>query len=244
MRAWLDTLSSGVHCKARERNVPEANPTVRGTMNRLLALAPLCLLLTRSSLAAPSCPENVFGTCGIRRSTMAADRDSCSDCTSFACRTLVSQYDIPAGLLRASASSVGEGNFSTSLLVQDDFKVIGPAPGTPLSLTAHLSVNLTQTEAVMYDLRTGQNASANADPGPLTTDLTLDIATLADQDFRLGFGMQARVGPIGGVGYGEARLSFGGLPAGAVVISCNGYVGNNPVPTRQTSWGRLKQIYR
>jgi hypothetical protein len=147
-------------------------------------------------------------------------------------------------MFRVRANSGGEGNFLTNFFVLDDFKVIGPTPGAPVSLTARLSVSLTDAEAAVYDMSTGLNASANADPGPLTTDLTLDIAAFADQDFQLGFYMLARTGPIGGAGYGVARLSFGGLPAGAVVVSCNGYVGDNPVPTRQTSWGRLKQFYR
>jgi len=75
--------------------------------------------------------------------------------------------------------------------------------------------------------------------------LALDISALADQGFRLQFYLSATVPlGLGGMGFGEARLSFSGLPAGAVVTSCNGYLGGNPVPTRLTSWGRLKQIYR
>jgi len=214
-------------------------------MNRRLALATLCLFLTSPSWAAPGCPENLLGSaCGSRRSTMAVDGDSCRVCNDFGCAALVSHYDIPSGTFEVRANSFGEGNYQTNSFVLDDFKVIGPAPGTPVSLTAHLSVNLTDAEAAVYDMSTGLNASANANPGPLTTDLTLDIATFADQDFRLGILMLARTGPIGGAGNGVARLSFGGLPAGAVVVSCNGYVGDNPVPTRQTSWGRLKRIYR
>jgi len=147
-------------------------------------------------------------------------------------------------MFEVRANSFGEGYYQTNFFVLDDFKVIGPAPGASVSLTAHLSVNLTDAEAAFYDMRTGLNASANADLGSLTTDLTLDIATFADQAFRLGITMLVRTGPIGGAGCGVARLSFGGLPAGAVVVSCNGYVGDNPVPTRQTSWGRLKQFYR
>jgi hypothetical protein len=37
-------------------------------------------------------------------------------------------------------------------------------------------------------------------------------------------------------------LQFTGLPAGAVVHSCQGY--DLPVPTRVESWGRVKALYR
>ncbi len=42
----------------------------------------------------------------------------------------------------------------------------------------------------------------------------------------------------------EARLGFPDLPAGATIRSCKGFTTEVPTRAMQTSWGRLKAIYR
>jgi hypothetical protein len=39
-------------------------------------------------------------------------------------------------------------------------------------------------------------------------------------------------------------FSFANVPAGAAIVSCNGYVSDRAVPVRATTWGQLKTLYR
>jgi hypothetical protein len=42
----------------------------------------------------------------------------------------------------------------------------------------------------------------------------------------------------------DAYLTFTALPPGGMIVSCQGYPAGPVLPTRQTSWGRVKRLYR
>jgi hypothetical protein len=44
--------------------------------------------------------------------------------------------------------------------------------------------------------------------------------------------------------HAEGSLFFGGLPPGAVVVSCGGYSSDSQTKLRASTWGRLKLLYR
>ena len=201
------------------------------------------LVLAAPAMAGPICPSNNMNACTIASSILPADSRTCSVCDIYGCSSVNAHYDIPGASLNVSVSVYGEGGNAGGVVVQDDFHVIGVASGTPLTFTAHLLVGLTNANANLTDAF-GHTASATTDTNPLQTELTLEVAALAGEPFRLVFELQATGDAVSGTGSGTGHFSFSGIPQGAAVASCNGYVSDPLVPTHVTSWGRLKSMYR
>ena len=74
--------------------------------------------------------------------------------------------------------------------------------------------------------------------------LTLSVRLTVGQPKIIVSSLAIRTAP-GGYHEGEwrGRLRFSGVPAGARVVSCQGY-GDTAVPVRPTTWGKLKAMYR
>ncbi len=143
----------------------------------------------------------------------------------------------------------------------DDYDLTGVPAGTPVSLTAELTVD----GAVWTDGCGGSGCGgyysvdflhAADSLGVLHADhlftgrldhhdvLAMPITITAGQPERLHVRAHGGRSP-GGAHQSEANcvLRFRGLPAGVDVVSCKGFPGM-AVPTVPTSWGRLKSIYR
>lgn len=208
------------------------------------ALILFALLLAGTAAADTSCPSNRMTLRLAVQSSLPADTRTSSVCDPYGCADAEVGYDIPAGFLHASASSSGATGTGGDVLVQDDFKLIGLASGTPASLVIHLDLARSGyftahvRDALGNDLAQSGDGS---DDSPV--NMTLDMATLAGQPFRLQFELVVFNHYIGD-GSVSAQFSFTGVPPGAAVVSCNGYVSDHTVPARAMNWGRLKAMYR
>ena len=204
----------------------------------------LSLLLAAAASADPNCPPNQFYGLGgpVKSSTLPKDSMSTDVCELFTCGTFSARYDIPLGSFHVSTVGGIVDVISFKVVAQDDFRVTGLPPGSPVSVVAHLSVTLLKAGAHLKDAA-AHDASALADLDPVVTDLSLPIAATAEQPFLLQVELSSILDSAGGAN-GAGTLSFSGLPPGATVVSCNGYVGDQSTLARATSWGKLKRIYR
>jgi hypothetical protein len=157
-------------------------------------------------------------------------------------------YDIPHGTLEAhGAGNPWNGDCGFALMVKDEFQVIGPTPGTPLTFFAELMVDgRIETEGEVYaGIGEGWVSAYGLDTrtaGPVSATIRLPLQCLAGEAFVLAVEM----GAIGGENEGNAHavsvLRFSGLPNTASVTSCQNY--DLPVPAWHNTWGRLKATYR
>jgi len=180
------------------------------------------------------------------------------------CDRVHGRYDLPAGLVIASIDLACflESFFPPSgleTIMEDDFQLVGLAPGTPASFTAVLHL---RGEAHNFDAPGGgggfrlrgtlqegaSNVAArnwNSASGPdqfVNEPLPLAITAVAGTPLHLRIAVRAEV--LSGRGEMEGLLEFTGLPSGASLTSCRGYMSDAPVAARRTSWGRLKSVYR
>lgn len=170
-------------------------------------------------------------------------------------------WDLPAGTVLVSRA-VGGVNWTRSIAT-DDYDVTGVAPGTVVNLTAAFDVDGYVTSpgcggsgcGGYFQASVTQGASSNQQqvtfPDPfaggttnmlqtLTLPITITAGTPTTVEFELAVFVPAG-GNAGGAGTGAIR--FTGLPAGAHVVSCQGY-GTLATPARSATWGSLKTHYR
>ena len=102
----------------------------------------------------------------------------------------------------------------------------------------------------MYSFRVGKD---NHGTFLVDTTLATGIQTTAHDEFQLSYSLLVQQGRHGSSRFrdqpyanspGGGFLSFDGLPAGASIVSCQGFSQGFPVPTLQTSWGGVKARYR
>ena len=206
---------------------------------------------TTNASGAEVCPSSTVALYDVSPVTKVAARvDSISG-------TRRAAYDLLAGTVEiVHPGGVG----SMYCEPADRYRVTGLPDGTPVQLVARLAVNGYAETAGCggtgcygeFGARIGQGASvvsksvtARFGPETVTLQETIDypLDVLAgewfDLQFRLWFLRAPGASHYGG---GSAQLTFGALPEGADVVSCQGY--QLTVPTRPKSWGQLKQLYR
>ena len=206
----------------------------------------------RSSAAGADCPANQMSFGGsIYFSSSAAVVDTTALLGHIA-------YDLVQGFVSMQqCCSLG----GVHLDAFDDYDIIGVPNGTPVSLTAVLTVDGAVYTAGCGGTGCGGYYVARLIHGTEVAEaqhsdhlfqgriehhdvLSIPLTIIAGQPERLEFKLDGARSPGGSHG-SEARgvLSFTGLPAGASVVSCQGF-GVGPTPARRSSWGRLKSIYR
>ncbi len=173
-------------------------------------------------------------------------------------------FDLVAGtLLLRHPNFPLLGNSSTHVRARDAFDVVGVAPGTPVSMVAEFSVDgAVWTPAcggsgcwgnlgisiAHGGVSATQNAQINIFTGqpPRLVHLVarLPVVLVAGQPEVLEF-LIAGSESAGGNHFviGDGAYRFLDVPPGVVVVSCQG-VAAGPTPTRATSWGRVKAMYR
>ena len=222
---------------------------------------------TVSRSVGAECPLNEL-SCGASSASgellSASPRDSlgCSDPSAGA----YGLYDLRTGLLGVSSSAydVGAG---MSGAVHDVYQIVGMEPGTPVSLVAEITavggVDLfgqcvfspfgSFSATFFGDSGPSVSASGYASFGPPYCDgsgqerteivLQLPVAATAGQAFALH--MEASTSVRWGSAHASLNnLAFSGLPPGASIVSCQGFLQEPPVQALQASWGRVKSIYR
>ena len=170
-----------------------------------------------------------------------------------------SAYDWVAGTCGSSSQQPGHSPspIVASVDAHDDFFVTGVAPGTPLVIHARIRV-VGLARALAYHLPSNHStawleeadagrveavvSAVNLDP-PMDIDeiRTLDFANVAGETFRLSMGAESSSEE--GQTYANLSLSFTDIPPGAVIQSCQGFNGGQPVPTYPATWGSLKLRY-
>lgn len=203
----------------------------------------LVLFAARAN-ADVACPLNTMSAGSLLvTSSLSSDSRSKSDCGAFGCSNASASYDIPAAWLSTSATSTGDAGANGEVIVQDQFHVVRPSVpnGTPISITARLHVVVSgPADGYIEDELGNQQVSGTFG----TFDLDLPLAVTVGQTFTLKFEVRAFSSAFFTGASGTATFSFLGVPTGAAVVSCNGYVSDKAVATKPASWGQLKSWYR
>jgi hypothetical protein len=170
-------------------------------------------------------------------------------------------YDLRTGSMvcRVTTRSFAE------LRLHDAFQVVGPpGPALPFLVTLSITPNLTITTFGPVDVHNCAYANTSATmvesadaawgasiecEGSLVTPpqrFHLPVSHVPGETFTIVFTLTLSTNSTSSAAAAAtavASYGFTGLPAGYSVRSCQGYA-YAPVPTRATSWGRLKSIYR
>lgn len=173
--------------------------------------------------------------------------------------TASGRYNVGAGQIGAeSQSPCCVANIEA--VHEDDFTLIGIAPGTPFTLTATAqftgrvisndapppigdggaSITGRLRDALGNEVTAGTSVGGTGDIA-LDRTVSLPVTGTAGTPFRLRFSAEALT--KAGFATIQGELSFA-LPAGASLISCRGYNSAAPVPVRTATWGSIKALYR
>jgi len=202
--------------------------------------------------AVPTCPESCIQVPGPE-----------PDCTTQPARFRAANgghgtgggegaYNLPAGTAEASGS--GDGSYGAGAIVtaRDDFRVTGLPDGTPLNFTATYDVVFSGANQAFFDASLQDGAAPAATVTGCTCgqptygavhQLTRTLTHPAGEVFRLTYRVYAGCNGFGGAS-ATGTLRFIGLPPGARVESCQGYVQDFAVPAQLASWGAVKSRYR
>ena len=210
----------------------------------------LCALATTASFAQ-TCPESCIHVPGSDPPCTTQPNRYRSASGGHGSGTGNGGYDLPAGTVRAAASASGWGGHA-EVIARDDFMVVGIPPGTPLTFTATLDVSFSGSFQAYFgaSLQDGELPPTSAGGcacGEMFYAahhrLTLSLSHPAGEVFRMTSRISASCGQSGGAG-SHGTLRFAGLPQGARIESCQGFVQDFPVPVLPASWGNLKSRYR
>lgn len=234
---------------------------------RALSLLVLLAACTAAVPARAACPVPSYLYGGFQPSTPLPVDAAANDTTlaNPTCGTTHGRFQIAAGLVLAAAYSSCGGSGPMEIagletLVDEDFTVSGPAPGTPVAFDAVFDVHGLvmsfsepggggggRVRALVRQTPGGevsvQHATTIVEPYvEVTQSLVLPVTAVAGTPVHLRFATRAET--FDGRAELEGTFRFAGLPPGAVVTSCRGYSSDAPVAGRGSSWGRIKTLYR
>lgn len=223
------------------------------TLGVVLAAALLC----RAAAAGPTCPGNrVVFTLGSAVVVNATSAEAVLDTSASYTH---GSYDLVQGLLTSNVSFYDLGSpiprwAGSSVDTENDYWIVGLAPGTPVDFTAELTVSgswnvypgVPQGEfSAEAFVSVDEDTARYSRPlpggcciGTIAEVLSLPLHRGAQEPFRLRLRLASQNyrGRVDAAG----RLQFTGLPPGATVVSCQTQV----TPTRSHAWGQLKVRYR
>lgn len=218
-----------------------------------LILAPVMLLATANHAQA-QCPADTIYCEGTVVSAAPAYSYTCYEtCNSYS-YSATAAYSWPAGYFAADVPlTCYSSSMSATLLANDEFFVIGPAPGELVHFTATLNAAVAACgyAGASVTIWVGSSPAAElgvggtAPGGPCkssssTLSIAVDVAEGAP--FRIkcvarGSGIET------GRSSASGTLSFAGLPGGYSVRSCQGFR-QDFVPVLPVTWGAIKIRYR
>ena len=204
------------------------------------------------------CPTNTWIGCGMPSTSTAPTFQS--EIYGYGCGygNASGNYDLIVGTLAVHASGWYDGGGTSTLTTEDIYWILGPDPGSPVSLTALLTVNFSGSASPgRSGFCTGAGGSARLSGGGSSKSLdfsfpgcgyffysgmaALPLMYRVGEPFHLVAQVDVRAGISGGASV-SGSLMFT-LPLGYSMTSCQGYSAP-PTATRAVSWGRLKTIYR
>jgi hypothetical protein len=168
----------------------------------------------------------------------------------------ISRVDVAHGTIE-QLTGAGFGGCFFGITLDDDYRVEGLPAGTEVPLVFHLDLeaevsgwNGGDAHVVLSSPVSGSESwtfgpIAGVPPDPTVRDtksLSLAIAPRVGTPFRISIWIDAGA-------YGESGSSvrasywFGGVPEGAAIFSCRGFV-QGVVPTVPATWARVKASYR
>ena len=213
-------------------------------------LAPvLCVLAARAANA--TCPASSYDFTGEPVSITAPYTSQYYNYDDGYGDTGTSSIDFhfPNAQIDTSVTSYGYASSMALVTMVDDFTVMGLAAGTPVSLVAHLRVDGDGMNSMLGTASVSGSIQDDAGHHAQTTGIsfhgTLDLPLneVAGTPFRLTISGQANCYLNASTSM-AGHFSFTGLPSGAGVVSCEGFVSDPSVPAHSTSWGKIKAIYR
>jgi hypothetical protein len=168
-------------------------------------------------------------------------------------------FDFPNGRFFGTGHGLfGRGGSFMNVKGSDVYFLEG-APGGPFLIHAELQIQVQmgnlpppdcgicnshagEFKATLYDSKGGGDSTEVCLCWNTTQTIGLDLSVLNLEEFRLSCGIAGfEVGSdIANI---EARIRFTGVPPLARLSSCHG-VNEQAVPTKSTSWGRVKATYR
>jgi hypothetical protein len=191
-------------------------------------------------------PADTLVVCGVTTVTTAPSY------TALGCgfNNSGATYDLVAGQFSVGATGSGA---EAELMTGDIFTISGPSSTRPIPFTVQLAVHVGYYDKGTSTVRIGSgdqtqefsNLYTGGFPqGSSYQILTLPLSKVAGEHFQLALHLHA-FSPNATVtsnATASARLTFV-LPPDYVATSSQGY-SSVPTPTRTTTWGRLKTIYR
>ena len=219
-------------------------------MKAIAKVAAPALILLTASVAGATCPPSSYDFTGYPveitapYSTQYYNYDDGYGDTG----TASIDFNILNATLNTQVGSYGYATSTAMLSVVDDFTVVGLPAGTSVNLVAHLTLNgdgmnsMTGTASVSGSIQDAMGHAVNSTGITFHGTLDLPLTEVAGTAFRLTFSDQSTC-YLNASTMVTGHFSFTGLPVGAGVISCEGYVSDPSVPTHTTSWGRIKAIY-
>ena len=215
---------------------------MRSNVSVAVALLAGWIPMSRPALAA-SIPVDTVVVCGVTTVSTAPSQ------TVYGCafNNSGAVYDLKSGQFSVGAGPAGDAE----LITNDFFLVSGPGSTTPIPFSAQLAVHVGRT----YDGRAIAAIRSDAQAQEFTSNggwvgsdfyqvLTLPLSHTTGERFHLAFHLRAVNPDVGAISpaTASARLAFA-LPPGYTITSSQGY-SSVPTPTRETTWGHLKLIYR
>lgn len=220
------------------------------------------VLVAKPALAPGSCPASslqLLWSAGEFQSTTAAS-DSSYTPAGFPTQSSAA-YDLVTGEL-SMFRNIG-GVSWTYVRARDLYDVAGVAAGAQVALTAQLDVDgyvqspgcggsgcggtfgarIRQGAALVERSVTFPNVFLGGQVS-LRETLQLPIVISAGTPESLEFELYVFI-PAGGSagGAGSGKIHWSGVPAGAHIVSCQGFA-DSATPAWRTSWGNLKTLYR
>jgi hypothetical protein len=242
---------------------PEDIMATRPITPRLLPAILFTLALLAPAHAALACPQNCFWTpVGTDFCTPAATLDTLvdNDPGGLCSGSHRAKFDMPNGTL-GSFSGSPFGGCTPRTTVHDDFTLLGIPNGTPVPLTARLFVTATvstflgdgtadaqiteggaNSAAVHWDIVNDFSHLGGPPPWMRGIALSVPFVAIAGTPFPMEYWVGSTLGEGCSVAI-VAAFTFDGLPQGASLVSCKGFV-EAPTAAQPASWGSVKAHYR
>lgn len=208
--------------------------------------------------AMAQCPTNTFTGCGTVSSSTAPVFSTGGSGYGCGYGGGSGGYDLTAGLVWLDAYGWSDGDAEVSITTEDIYQLTGPDSGEPIPLSAKFTV------APQFHIGGNRYGCMNGRAMGLIREgdsirkvgfftccvcgifSYSDVASLplvhrVGEPFHLVMVLDADAG-ISSAVLLTGRLAFD-PPPGYVVTSCQGF-STAPTPTRATSWGKLKTLYR
>lgn len=218
----------------------------------------LVLAAVQAAFTAPAgaqqCPESNFCLACSEPDACNANlcypsQDPQRDVTVEDVGTARGAYDLTIGWILSENRGWFDGNEDSSVIARDDFEVVAPPGAGAHTFSITLSVSgatnagsvyarLRDLDGMSDDVLVSSPVTSSTFHDTLRVQLTGSPGTVFQIEYALG--SNAFTNSWSGI---QGTLGFQELPPDWSVQSCQGF-GAGAVPTRLSTWGELKSLYR